>query len=209
MNDIINKLLEMCSDVDFDPCAAEEIVRSINLNQEVPDPTYPKLKTSFLMVATNNANINMVRLLLQHGADPNFILNEDKPLEHENPFWDLQYNLFGESAEDNEVGLQMAQLMLDYGANPAIELDDEDLFSYVCFAVFNDDYSTELWEYRSRFFILLIAYGGSNDYCKPEIIKEFDKSDIKQYHFLCVPCGDGYHVTGEIVDRNYEVVAKV
>lgn len=209
MDDLNGKLLKMCTDSDFNKDQAIEIIQSVELNQELVDPNSTQSRTSFLAVAIQHANLIMVKLLLEHGADPNFIIYEDKPLWRENPFWDLQYNDFGETAEENEVGLQMAQLMLEHGANPNLVLDDEDLFSYVCFAVFNDDDTLELQEYRSRFFILLIAYGGKNDYCKPQIIKEFDKSNMAQYSFLLVPAGDGYHLRGEILDQNYEVIARI
>lgn len=209
MDTLNSRLLKLCSDLYFDVEEARLLIDKLNLNIELVDTIHPNSRTTFLMEATRHANIEMVRLLLQNGADPNFILYADKPLWRENPFWDLQYNDFGETEEENEVGLKMAQLMLEHGANPNITLDDEDLFSYVCFAVFNDDDTPELWEYRSRFFILLIAYGGSNSYCNPKIILNFDKSNMKQYRFCCVPCGDGYHLTGEIIDRNHEVVATV
>ena len=108
----------------------------------------------------------------------------------------------------DETRLKIANLLLEYGANPCMIVEDEDLFSYVLYAVFNDD-PGHLLDYRSRFFILLIAYGGKNNYCNPEIIKPFDKSNMLQYKFLHVPVGDGYHLTGAIVDANYEVVAKI
>lgn len=209
MDMLNNRLLELCSDLCFDKEEARLLVGKLNLNVELANPRYSNSRTTFLMEATRYANMEMVRLLLQNGADPNFILYADKPLWRENPFWDLQYNDFGETEEENEVGLKMAQLMLEYGANPNIALDDEDLFSYVCSAVFNDDDTPELWEYRSRFFILLIAYGGSSSYCNPKIILNFDKSNMKQYRFCCVPCDHGYHLTGEIIDRNHDIVATV
>lgn len=209
MDILNNRLLELCSDPCFDKEEARLLAGKLNLNIELANPRYSNSRTTFLMEATRYANIEMVHLLLQNGADPNFILHADKPLWRENPFWDLQYNDFGETEEENEVGLKMAQLMLEYGANPNITLDDGDLFSYVCFAVFNDDDTAELWEYRSRFFILLIAYGGSSSYCNPRIILNFDKSNMKQYHFCYVPCSDRYHLTGEIIDPNHNVVAIV
>ena len=133
MDILNNRLLELCSDLCFDKEEAKLLVGKLNLNAELAEPTHPNSRTTFLMEATRHANIEMVRLLLQNGADPNFILYADKPLWRENPFWDLQYNDFGETEEENDVGLEMAQLMLEYGANPNITLDDEDLFSYVAF----------------------------------------------------------------------------
>ena len=209
MDILTNKLLELCSDPSFEKGEATALIRKLNLNMEIIDTQHPNSRTTFLMEATCNANLAMVRLLLENGADPNFILYEDKPFQRENPFWNLQYNDFGEREKENEVGLIMAQLMLEHGANPNITLDDEDLFSYVCFAVFNNDDTPESWEYRSRFFILLIAYGGSSNYCKPKIISAFDKSNMKQYRFSYIPCNDGYRLAGAIHDQNHNVVATV
>ena len=158
----------------------------------------------------------MAKLLLENGANPNFILHEEKPGWEENAFWDLQYNAYSDDEyeegnyayQSDEKRLKMAQLMLEHGADPCIVVGNEDLFSYVLFAVFNDD-AGHLLHYRSRFFILLIAYGGQNNCCKPKIIKPFDKNNLLKYDFLHVPVGDGYYLTGEIVDENYGVVAEV
>ena len=57
--------------------------------------------------------------------------------------------------------------------------------------------------------ILLVAYGGHNEYCKPEILIHFDKNNMEQYDFSFVKCPDNYHLRGEILDANYDVVARV
>ena len=208
MNENEKILLRLCSDVNFDKETALSLIKAVDINKElVEDERYLNIKSTFLSRASAYANIEMVRLLLENGADPNFILCADKPLYQENPFWDMQYPVSDDAAE-NETGLQIAQLMLDYGASPAIELEGEDLFSYVVFGVFNDDRDTS-WEYLCRFLIMLVAYGASNDYCHPEILKEFDKSYMAQYRLNLLPVGDGYHLTGEITDGNGEVIAIV
>ena len=121
----------------------------------------------------------MAELFLCHGADPNFILNKEKKYYEENIFWDLQYD-DGEDDEANEQRLELAQLMLEYGADPRINVDNtEDLFSYVRDKIF-ENRAEPSWEYLSRFFILLIAYGGGTKTYKPPIFKEFDKRDMKQ-----------------------------
>lgn len=208
MNENEKSLFRLCSDVNFDKETALSLIKAVDINKElVEDERYLNIKSTFLSRASAYANIEMVRLLLENGADPNFILCADKPLYQENPFWDMQYPVSDDAAE-NETGLQIAQLMLDYGASPAIELEGEDLFSYVVFGVFNDDRDTS-WEYLCRFLIMLVAYGASNDYCHPEILKKFDKSYMAQYRLNLVPVGDGYHLTGEITDGNGEVIAIV
>ena len=80
MDILINKLLELCSDPLFEKGEATALIRNINLNKEIVDTQHPNSRTTFLMKATRNANLEMVRLLLENGADPNFILYEDKPL---------------------------------------------------------------------------------------------------------------------------------
>ena len=208
MNENEKSLFRLCSDVNFDKETALSLIKAVDINKElVEDERYLNIKSTFLSRASAYANIEMVRLLLENGADPNFILCADKPLYQENPFWDMQYPVSDDAAE-NETGLQIAQLMLDYGASPAIELEGEDLFSYVVFGVFNDDRDTS-WEYLCRFLIMLVAYGASNDYCHPEILKKFDKSYMAQYRLNLLPVGDGYHLTGEITDGNSEVIAIV
>ena len=209
MNENEKSLFRLCSDVNFDKETALSLIKAVDINKElVEDERYLNIKSTFLSRASAYANIEMVRLLLENGADPNFILCADKPLYQENPFWDMQYPVSDDAAE-NETGLQIAQLMLEYWADPGIIIDEEDLFSYVLFAVFDDDDHEVLREYRRRFLILLIAYGGSNNYCKPEIIKDFDKSNMAQYRFKLVPTGNRYRFTGEIIDGNGEVFAIV
>ena len=203
------RLLELCKKDNFNTEEAQALLSSINANAPLDDPSWKGHKTTLLLEAILSTNLKMTQLLLKNGADPNMIWND------ENPFWDLQYNEYCNEMyeKDPEVAyaadekrLLMAQLMLEHGADPCITVDQEDLFSYVLFAVFEDD-PGPLLDYRSRFLILLIAYGGKNHYCQPNIQKPFDKSNMAQYRFRRVPVGDGYHLTGEIVDDNYEVVA--
>ena len=209
---MIKRLFELCQNDDFDILDAETLISQIDVNEIILDPIRSwERKTTFLLEASSNSNYKMVKLLLEHGADPNMTCND------ENPLWDLQYNDYPDEAYEknekeartsDETHLKIANILLEYGANPCMVLENEDLFSYVLYAVFNDDPGC-LLDYRSRFFILLVAYGGKNSCCIPEIIKPFDKSNLLQYEFLHILADDGYHLTGEIVDANYEVVAKI
>ena len=118
----------------------------------------------------------------------------------------MQYD-DGEDDEANEQRLELAQLMLAYGADPRINIDNtEDLFSYVRDKIF-EDRGEPSWEYLSRFFILLIAYGGGTKTYKPPIFKEFDKRDMKQYTFINRATDDGL-LFGQIIDKN-GIVAEV
>ena len=211
MDNVTQKLYEMCQNNEFNIEEATSLISKIDLNMPFREPHYNS-ETFLLYTAVFYQNIRMAELLLQNGADPNLIVN------YECALWDLQYNVYVEEeyernpevayAADN-LNLQIAQLLLEYGADTNIAPEDEDLFSYVLFAVFNDDDTGRLLEYRSRFLILLVAYGGCNGCCKPEILIPFDKTNMAQYDFSFVKCPDNYHFTGEILDEDYNVVAKV
>jgi ankyrin repeat protein len=221
MDEKIKELYHMCQDNDFSVICAEELINEIDVNQHFHDPRWDTL-TTFLSEACSHTNLKMVRLLLEKGADPNYVLYADRPGWHENPFWDLQYHVyddkFYEESEDNknianaadEDNLEIARLCLEHGADPCLKLEGKDLFSYVLYAVLEDDDNFRLLEYRSRFLILLIAYGGKNEYYKPQILTSFDKNNMKQYEFVRFS-GSRYNLVsvGEIVDEHYEVVARI
>ena len=222
MEEKIKELYYMCQDNDFSVIRAEELINEIDVNEPFNDPRWDKSLTTFLSQACMHTNLKMAKMLLENGADPNYVLYADRPGWHENPFWDLQYNVyddeFYEESDENkkiadaadEDNLEIARLCLEHGANPCLKLEGEDLFSYVLYAVVEDDDDFRLLEYRSRFLILLIAYGGKNEYYKPQILKPFDKNNMKQYEFVRFS-GSRYSLVSvdEIVDENYEVVARI
>ena len=222
MDEKIKELCRMCHDNNFSVVRAEELINELDVNEPFNNPQYGKLLTTFLNEACMYTNLKMARLLLEKGADPNYVLYADRPGWHENPFWDLQYNVYGddfyEESEENkkiadaadEDNLEIARLCLEYGADPCLKLEGEDLFSYVLYAVVGDDDDFRMLEYRSRFLILLIAYGGRNEYYKPQILKPFDKNNMKQYEFVRFS-SSGYSLISvdEIVDEHFEVVARI
>ena len=209
--DKIKELLEMCESGAFDPVRAEELIGQTDVNARFESPRF-HWETSLLNEAIYNDSVEMTELLLQCGADPNAFVNEEYLL------WDLQYPTdieYGCKDPENadradEARLKIAQLLLEYGADPCMKVDGENIFSYVMDAVFNDDeFYPRLLEHRSRFFILLVAYGGHNDYVTPSILKPFDKSKLLAYRFKHIPVGNGYFLTGEILDESGETVAEI
>ncbi|MBQ8388305.1 MAG: hypothetical protein IJX46_05220 [Clostridia bacterium] len=220
MDDKVKELYYMCRDNDFAIARANELLDEINVNEPIlNDPNWEQHITTFLSEACMYTNLKMARLLLERGADPNYILYADRRGWQENPFWDLQYPVYEDefynaSDENKEIAdaadddnLEIARLCLEHGANPCLELDGEDLFSWVFDAVVEDEDCFRLLEYRSRFLILLIAYGGKSKYYEYEIIKSFDKNNMKQYEF--VRFGSNSYLVDEIVDEHYEVVARI
>ena len=220
MDDKVKELYYMCRDNNFAIARANELIGEIDVNEPIhDDPDREQHITTFLSEACSNTNLKMAKLLLEHGADPNYVLYTDQPGWQENPFWDLQYpvyddEFYNESDENKKIAnaadtdnLEIARLCLEYGANPCIKLDGDDLFSWVFYAVVEDEDCFRLLEYRSKFLILLIAYGGKNKYYEYEIIRPFDKNNMKQYDF--VRFGSNPYSVDEIVDDHYEVVARI
>ena len=220
MDEKVKELYYMCRDNNFAIARANELIGEIDVNEPIhDDPDREQHITTFLSEACSNTNLKMAKLLLEHGADPNYVLYMDQPGWQENPFWDLQYpvyddEFYNESDENKKIAnaadtdnLEIARLCLEHGANPCIKLDDDDLFSWVFCAVVEDEDCFRLLEYRSKFLILLIAYGGKNKYYEYEIIKPFDKNNMNQYDF--VRFGSNHYSVDEIVDEHYEVVARI
>ncbi len=220
MDDKVKELYYMCRDNNFAIARANELIGEIDVNEPIhDDPDREQHITTFLSEACSNTNLKMAKLLLEHGADPNYVLYTDQPGWQENPFWDLQYpvyddEFYNENDENKKIAnaadtdnLEIARLCLEHGANPCIKLDDDDLFSWVLYAVAEDEDYFRLLEYRSKFLILLIAYGGKNKYYEYEIIKPFDKNNMNQYDF--VRSGSNPYSVDEIVDEHYEVVARI
>lgn len=199
---MIHELEKMISSKTFDAKKAKTLIEQIDVNQEFVTREY-NCKTTLLEWASMWASLPMVELLLKHGADPNQFFNHDK-----STLWNLQYN-DGETDEENEQRLLIAQRLLEYGANPLVDPDKtgEPLLDYVVFATFNDGVD-ELWEYRSRFLILLVAFGAKSKYCIPRIVGEFDKTNMKQYEFFMIPEGNRKY-SGVITDGQGNDVAYV
>lgn len=193
MNAIISELDAMCWAVRFDQDRAVELLKSIDPN-EVYDYVLPHCevpyRTTLLYRAVSNQNIEMMKLLLENGADPNFV---DPEKEANTVMWDLMYP--GLSESESEVRLEMAQIMLEYGASPVLVDDPErnDLLAYVFSQIWADRYDDN-WDYLCRFFILLVAYGGESKYCKPIIKKTFNKEKMGQYHLEPQENMTDYHI---------------
>ena len=76
MNSIISELDAMCWAVKFDQDRAVDLLKCIDPN-EVYDYVPPHggipYRTTLLYRAVSNQNVDMMELLLENGADPNFV----------------------------------------------------------------------------------------------------------------------------------------
>ena len=202
---MLRKLEDMCYDQNFNRETAIDLIKRVDINQEFESSakhggTYP---TTLQSTAIKNSNIEMLKLLLENGADPNQVFWDE-----ESELWNLQYNSYL-SSEIDEIRLQMAQLLLEYGANPNMKLgnEQETLFEWVWYEVCNESYG-DSWKYISRFFILLVVYGGKAKNWTPKILKDFDKSNMKKYRFWFLEDKINDYC-GIIVDDEEDIVAYI
>ena len=148
---MIFELEKMCQQIDFDKNTAEKLLAQIDVNQEFVSARHSWLTTNLLECAIIYANYEMVKLLLEKGADPNMVYNNGT----ENVLWDLQYA--EEDTKENEIRLNIVKLLLENGANPHIVVENEDLYHWAT-ACWQDDMGTQA-KYRSEFISLLEDYG--------------------------------------------------
>ena len=182
------ELKELCKSKNFNKELAESLIKNINFNQAIESE-----ETTFLYLAVTSGNIDMVKFLLDNGADPNYFTEDDGPV-----LWELQHTAFFEMEEKQR--LELVKLLLEYGADPNIVSWDEPLFDYITYKVFNEADSDD-WDYIVKFFIYLVAYGGSTNYCRPIIYKEFDKSCMHEYKFRFIKKGS----RGKIVRKGRRI----
>ena len=152
MNDLILKLDALCRNTDFDKSYAEALLRQISVNEEYVSPDYGE-KMIFLCQAARHANVEMVKLLLQFGADVNLVFDDGS----NSALWELQYPDL-DNCERDADRLMIAKLLLDNGADPHIEIEGEDLYYWAtqCHIELDDDSIT--WDYREAYICLLEAY---------------------------------------------------
>ncbi len=187
VQNLISELERMCMDIDFDRNEALHIVRRLDLNRVFLSSTDRhgfSYKTTFLEEAVESYNIPMVELLLQNGADPNFI---DPNGEADHVFMTMLCRDF-ERKENNYKRLEIIELMLRYGADPnSKDFDDEPILDHATdiYSEFADDFAEPKYvytlEYLERFIIMLVAYGGDSRYFPVKVLQPLDKNNLGQY----------------------------
>ena len=187
-----------------DSIAIRRELKNVDLNQPILNER--SMSTTYLYEAVRENNLTAVRVLLNNGADPNYVNNN---LTHDCVLWDLQY--CDMENDDPGIRFQIAKEFFRHGADPNIvpEAGEESLYDYVTFKVFNDSPGYD-WDYLLDFYLLLIAYGGGGlGYPKPEFIKEIDKDKIDNYRLAFERCDDGYHIAGYILSPDGEKIGRL
>ena len=195
---------DMCWDWDFDIEEAKKLAEKADLSKFYlsKNGAYPNL---LLETAIECDNVKMVRFLLENGADPNANNYDGEHIFSEMIYLDY-YN-----DEDIDRKLEMVKLMLDYGADPCYDdgFEYENLFDSLSNRIFNSEYKLygPEFEYLSSFLTLLIIYGAKSYFHIPEIVEEFDKNDVFQYHFEYVK--GSFKKNGIIKDKSGKIFAYI
>ena len=165
-----------------------------DLNQPIIDEQ--DTSTTYLYEAVGENNLAAVKVLLDNGADPNYVNND---LIGDCALWDLQY--WDVENEDPNIKYQIAKAFFQHGADPNIipEAGEENLYEFVMYKVFNEGVDKD-WDYLLNFYKLLVAYGGGGmGYPKPKFWEEIDRDRIDEYRIEFVLCDD-YHIDGYVID---------
>ena len=142
-----------------DECFCE--VRDNEQETDAPRPTgiVPNLHSTYLL--------DVIRLLLQYGLDPNGIYNDD------NVMWNLKYI-------DNElVAADALALLLESGGDVELELEGQNFFPELDFDVFFD--AVEQYDrqyYNSLVHCWMVAVGYRGHCTGMQVFKEYDSSEM-------------------------------
>ena len=197
------EIIRMIESGSFDKTRAETLLQGVDLNSPINKGSF---STTYLYEAVQENNLQAVEFLLEHGADPNFCNLE---LIGDCPLWELQYI---DPSQDWKTRFEIAKLFFKHGADPYLRFDLDCLYDYVLFKVYNDTpLDDNDWENLRHFYMLLVLYGGGNNedsYHSPEL-KNVDLSKIDEYEILLSEHDDGYHIIGELVDGEGNVLGRL
>lgn len=150
MGDLYREFEKMCENLDFDIVRAEEILKQIDVNQEFITSEHHFRVDPLAWAGHMCSNLKMVKLLLEHGADPNHLYDGE-----ENVLWQMQYaeENVGNFEIINEARLEIVELLLKYGANPHMNIGEDDLLKHANECRWDDEGIQ--YDYRLEFICLL------------------------------------------------------
>lgn len=197
-------ILQMIRNASFDEAVADELLSGADLNEPICNEN--GFSTTYLYEAVSANNLQAVKYLLEHGADPNF---NNLDLTCDCPLWMLQYIEKGQLVKER---YEIEKLFFKHGANPNLIYEDEGLYDYVLYKIYNDSPGSQSdWENLIQFYKLLVLFGGGgleHGYAKPDI-DGIDASKADDYHIELFKCDDGYHLGGHLVDKDGAVLAEL
>ncbi len=200
-----DELFELVTTRPFNAERAAIVVQGIpNVDEMITDKK--GYSVTLLGEAVDYNNLEAVRFLFKHGADPNYVSEE-----FDCPFANLMFGPDDDTPEENEIRYKIAKLFMQYGADPNLVVEGETVYDYVVYEVYNHPESSS-WEYRVDFYKLLVLYGGgghvykngAHGYGKPELSESIDYSRADDYRVWLYQCEDGYHIEGHLLNPDGE-----
>ncbi|MCR4600357.1 MAG: ankyrin repeat domain-containing protein [Clostridia bacterium] len=209
------ELLKMIESGNFDEMRAKELIDNIKSNKincfpssadGLSDSSNRYYTANYLLEAVYANNLPAVAFLLDNGADPNLIDDEE-----ECALWALQYL---DQNQDWQTRYEIAKLFFQHGANPNLEIDQESLYDYVQFKIWmNEENSKNDMENLLQLFKLLVLYGGGGKSLGREYPKLSDNVDlnrIDEYEFILDFKGKYHNIYVEkLVDKGGNTVATI
>ncbi len=145
----LDRFESMASHDIFDEEEYLKIIKEIGINRFFPETR--KYGNTLLKIALRFEQEELIKLLLENGADPN-----QRSLFDDPPLWDLMY-----CDDKPEYGLRVARMLLEHGADPNAEWDRETLYNYAdCRVAADLINSQEEFDYNIAFTDLLEEFGG-------------------------------------------------
>lgn len=196
-----DEMLALIEHRPFDTKRANVLLQSIDdLEQVISDKN--GYKTTLLAEAVDSNNLDAVQLLLEHGADPNYVSPD-----YDCAFWELQYGL--EDEDEDRTRYEIAKLFLSHRADPNLLLEGETIFDYVTYKVYNEIGELD-WPYLVSFYKLLVLYGGGgHGYGTPGISEPIDLSRADDYQIRFCREEDGYHISGFLLNPDGKIIGQL
>ena len=187
-----NNMLALIEQRPFDMGRANALLAQVgDINQTIFDGN--GWHTTFLYEAVGCNNLDAVRFLLEHGADPNYVSPD-----YDCAFGELQYGW--EEKDEDRTRYEIAKLFFSHGADHNLLLEGETIFDYVSYKIYNEIGEPD-WPFLVSFYKLLVLYGGGgHGYGTPEISEPIDFDRVDEYQIRLRQHEDGYHIEGFLLN---------
>ena len=197
-----DEMLALIEHRPFDTKRANVLLQSIDdLEQVISDKN--GYKTTLLAETVDSNNLDAVQLLLEHGADPNYVSPD-----YDCPFLDLQDSREDES--EDRIRYAITKLFLAHGADPNLIVEGLSVYDYATIEVYDFFEETSWWPYILKIYKLLVLYGGGgHEYEKPVFSEPIDLRRADEYQIRFRQEEDGYHISGFLLNPDGKIIGQL
>ncbi len=198
----LNELLALIGQRPFDTKRANILLRSIDdLDQIIFDSD--GTDTTLLSKAVDSNNLEAVQLLLEHGADPNYVSPD-----YSCPFLELQFSWKDEY--EDRIRYEITKLFLSHGADPNLIVEGLSVYDYATIEVYEFFAETSWWPYILEIYKLLVLYGGGgHEYEKPVFSESLDLRRADEYQVRFSREADGHRISGYLLNPDGKIIGQL